>query len=205
MQFKTPKIKCNNDFISQKITIIKENNHRVIANKYIKSGELIISEYPKINLFGDEDIDKALQVIIKYDQLKENPSIAELYPRNDEYIKSPWIKNIHKIIKNSDKKLQKYFDLLSKEYIEQLYAKYLYNTFEGWEYGPLTLPIIAKLNHSCSPNVQYEFDKSTCVMNVFAIKNIKSGEEIFDSYLSNKNIENHQEYLFQHYGFRCQC
>jgi len=41
------------------------------------------------------------------------------------------IKDIYKFIKNSNIKLQKFFNNYDKETIEYYYAKYLYNSFEG--------------------------------------------------------------------------
>jgi hypothetical protein len=201
MIFKIP-IKIEKEFVSDKLYFdINCEYHKVISKNYIKKGELLLIEYPKINLFGEKEIDKALQLMKLYNDKSE----SELYPRNDDFYKSPMIKNIHKIISNSDIKLQNYFNKLTKSQIEKLYAKYLYNTFEGWEYGPLTLPLTAKFNHSCDPNIEYKFDKESGTMKVFALKNIKNNSELFDCYLSNKSIDNHSEYLFQHYGFNCSC
>jgi len=201
MIFKYPS-KNEKEYVSAKLYFdISDKYHKVISTDYIKKGELLLIEYPKINLFGEKEIDKALQIMKLYNDKSE----SELYPRDKEFYKSPMIKNIHKIISNSDGKLQTYFSKLSKSQIEKLYCKYLYNTFEGWEYGPLTLPLVAKFNHSCNPNVEYKFDKESGTMKVFALKNIKKNSELFDYYLSNKSIENHSEYLFQHYGFYCDC
>ena len=110
-----------------------------------------------------------------------------------------------KSIKNTDNKLYKYLIQYSKSELEFYFAKYIYNAFEGNDYGPLTLPYIAKLNHSCMPNVKFEFNRSNCCMYVISIRNIKKGEEIVDSYLENKNIKNHKNYLYEHYGFSCDC
>jgi len=115
------------------------------------------------------------------------------------------IKDIHKIIKNSSSKLIDFFDNYDDNIIEFYYAKYLYNSFEGNCFGPLTLPTIAKLNHSCNNNVDFIFDENIGCMKVYSNKNIKKGEELFDNYLLNKNIINHKEYLYNHYGFICKC
>lgn len=201
MKFKIP-IKSEKEFISNKLIFDTHNEYyKVIAKEYIKKGELILIEYPQINLFGEENIDKALQIMKIYNDKSE----SELYPRTDKFYKSEMIKDIHKIIAQSDIKFQKYFSDLTKVQIEKLYCKYLYNTFEGWDYGPLTLPQTAKFNHSCDPNVEYKFNKETGTMKVYAIKNIKKNSELFAYYLSNKSITNHQEYLYLHYGFYCGC
>ena len=196
------KPRLNYIYISPKINIITVNQdyHKVISIDNISIDEIIIEEYPVINLFGEKNIDKALQVMEKYINTREQ----ELYPRTSIYTKTPMIKDIHKIIKNNDK-YNNFYKSYDKETIEMLYAKYLYNSFEGNRYGPLTLPIVAKLNHSCNNNVDYNFNPVTGTMIVTSNQNIKKNTEICDNYLSNKNIPNHKDYLYQHYGFTCNC
>ena len=197
--------KSKSDYISEKIEIktVKSDYRSVFALENIQKDEIILVEYPKINLFGDEEIDKGLQVIKKYIEYKEN----ELFPRNiNNFPRTSIIKNVHKIIKNTDKKLQSFFNFYTKLEIEFYYAKYIFNAFEGFKYGPLTLPMIAKFNHSCTPNIIFNFDTKTGYMVVKATRNIKKGEELFNSYLNNKNLKNnHMEYLYEHYGFNCEC
>jgi hypothetical protein len=204
MKFLLPSSKPN-EYISHKIEFINTGEyHKVIANENIKQDEIILIEYPKINLFGEEEIDKGLQLTKKYIEMNE----SELYPRDiNNFPKTKLIKNIHKIIKNADKKLQKFFEKYSKIEIEFYYAKYIFNAFEGWQYGPITLQLTAKFNHSCNPNVEFNFNNKNGTMVVKTIKNIKKGSEIFDSYLINKTISktSHKEYLYNHYGFYCQC
>ncbi len=201
MRFLTPSNPIYTTYISDKIEFSNDLNYMSVkAKQNIKKGEVILKEYPKINLFGEEEIDKALQIIRIYIDKKE----SELYPRNYSYTKTKLIKNVHKIIK-SNSKMNKYFRNISNDEIEYYYAKYIFNTFEGNRYGPLTLPITAKINHSCTPNVEFKFNEKTGQMITFAIIDIKRGEEIFDSYLMNKSIRLHKEYLYEHYGFRCDC
>jgi hypothetical protein len=204
MKFLNPMSKSN-EYISSKIQFITNDSyHKVMAVDNIKEGEIILIEYPKINLFGEEEVDKGLQLTKKYIELNE----SELYPRNiNDFVKTKLIKNVHKIIKNSDKKLQNFFEKYTKKEIEFYYAKYIFNAFEGWNYGPLTLPLTAKFNHSCDSNIIFNFNKTTGSMIVKTTKFIKKGSELFDSYLINKDIskEAHKEYLFDHYGFYCNC
>ncbi len=115
MKFKIPTDKPSENYISPKIKFVLDDEYnKVIAKSYIKKGEILIIEYPDINLFGEEHIDKALQIMIKYKKTNEN----KLYPRSDSYFKSTLIKNIHKIIDNSDKKIKSQFDLIPKLEIE---------------------------------------------------------------------------------------
>ncbi len=200
MKFYSPSYKSDN-FISNKITFLNNDEyHKVIANNNIQKGEILLIEYPMINLFGENEIDKGLQLTKKYIECKEN----ELYPRNIlNFPRTNMIKNVHKIIKNTDKKLRDFFSKYSKDLIEFYYAKYIFNAFEGLKYGPLTLPLVAKFNHSCNPNVEFNFNQENGTMIVKSIKNIKKGSEIYDSYLLNKDLKDHNEYLYEHYGFVC--
>jgi hypothetical protein len=205
MKFLIPNSKPN-EFVSNKIQFINNNDyHKVITIENIKENEIILIEYPKINLFGEEEIDKGLQLTKKYIEMKE----SELFPRNiNNFPKTKLIKNVHKIIKNCDKKLQIFFEKYSKKEIEFYYAKYIFNAFEGWNYGPLTLPLTAKFNHSCNnSNIIFNFNNKNGTMIIKATKNIKKGTEIFDSYLMNKTFTNinHKDYLYEHYGFYCDC
>ncbi|KAG0151776.1 hypothetical protein CROQUDRAFT_36427 [Cronartium quercuum f. sp. fusiforme G11] len=53
------------------------------------------------------------------------------------------------------------------------------------------------LNHDCRPNVAYYFDDLTLQLEMFAIRDIAPGEELFDS--------SRQDTLYHHYGFKCKC
>jgi hypothetical protein len=202
MRYKQP-IKKEEKFISDKIKInsnVNTDYYKIIAIKDIKKNDELIIEYPEFNLFGLEVANRDIQILKLYLENINDPIIRELYPRTNDYIKTKLIKDIYIIIK-SDKKFNKY----DKNIIELSIAKYIFNAFEGYDYGPLTLPIIAKINHSCEPNVKFRFNRDTGSMHLFAIRDIKKGEEILDSYLENKKIKSHKEYLREHYGFICKC
>lgn len=201
MQIKNP---CKNAYdylyISDKIYIDrKSENNKVIAVDNIKNGEILIKEYPKINLFGERVDDRDVSFLKKLILSEEN----ELYPREfKQFKRTRMTKKIFDKINLASKIFFNRYDNLT---IEFYYEKHLFNSFEGYEYGPLYLPTIAKVNHSCNPNTQFIFDKNTGIMSLIATKNIKENMEITDSYLSNKNIKNHSEYLLDHYGFSCEC
>ena len=209
MIYKYPKNVSQQNFISDKIKIINQKDYnKVICDENIKKDEILIIEFSQINIFGMDDKNRELQILKKYIENKNNKDIINLYPRNYNYIKTDMIKSIHKIlksIKNTDKNLYNFLIEYQKDELEYYFAKYIFNAFEGNEFGPLTLPIIAKLNHSCKPNVYFSFDKNSGCMFLKAKRNIKKDEEIFDSYLENKQIKNHKTYLEEHYGFMCEC
>jgi len=209
MIYKYPKNVSQQNFISDKIKIINQKDYnKVICDENIKKDEILIIEFSQINIFGMDDKNRELQILKKYIENKNNKDIINLYPRNYNYIKTDMIKSIHKIlksIKNTDKNLYNFLIEYQKDELEYYFAKYIFNAFEGNEFGPLTLPIIAKLNHSCKPNVYFTLDKNSGCMFLKAKRNIKKDEEIFDSYLENKQIINHKKYLNEHYGFTCEC
>jgi len=208
MKYHIPTLNKEN-YVSNKIKFINlDDYNKLVAISDIKKDELLIIEYPIINLFGESSDNRELKIVKKYIENKNENFIKNLYPRTQIYKKTEMIKLIHNLIKNvklSELKLYLFFQNLSKEEIEFYFAKYLYNAFEGYDYGPLTLPMIAKINHSCNPNVYFTFDKKSGCMYLKTKRNIKKNEEIFDSYLENKKIKNHKTYLKEHYGFSCDC
>ncbi len=196
-------------YINPAIKIITNNDdmNKVICTENIKKNSILIKEYSIINLFGEKVINRDVEFVIKLIESNEQM----LYPRNyTQFTSTKMTRDILKLTKNilktskqnnQNNKLNKY----NNDIIEFYYAKHLFNSFEGFEYGPLYLPHIAKLNHSCNPNTYFEFNKEYGYMVLYAKNNIKKGMELTDSYLLNKKIDNHREYLKEHYMFDYSC
>lgn len=202
MRYNKPS-KYEETYISDKIKICKNlDYYKIIVLENIIKDDVIIIEYPKYNLYGMEMINREKQILKIYiDNINNNDQIIkDLYPRTFQYKKTKLIKSIYKLIKDDIK-----FNVYDKDLIDLCIAKYIFNAFEGYDFGPLTLPIIAKINHSCQPNVKFNFNRETGSMYLYAKRDIKKGEELFNSYLENKKIESHKEYLQEHYGFVCNC
>jgi hypothetical protein len=184
------------------IKLDDEDNNKTIAKKDIKKGTIIIKEYPTINLFGENVNDRDVEFIKKLIQHRE----SQLFPRKiNQFKRTKMTKYILNKIDSSNNVTKKFFDKFDKMYTEFYYCKHLFNSFEGNDYGPLYLPLIAKLNHSCNPNTSFAFNKETGQMILITTRDIKKGEEIVDSYLCNKSIQDHKSYLLEHYGFQCEC
>ncbi|RMD43811.1 hypothetical protein DV735_g1305, partial [Chaetothyriales sp. CBS 134920] len=70
-------------------------------------------------------------------------------------------------------------------------------------------PTIARLNHSCIPNAQGNFNRNVDEgsFTIHALREIAAGEEITVSYLHDElaSHEERQHWLHQVYGFWCQC
>ena len=191
-------------YVHNNITIMIDNddNNKTIAKKDIQKGTIIIKEYPTINLFGENVVDRDVEFIKKLIQQQE----SHLFPRKiNQFKRTKMSKHILTKIDASNNVTKKFFDKFDKVYTEFYYCKHLFNSFEGNDYGPLYLPLIAKLNHSCNPNTSFVFNRETGQMILTATRDIKKGEEITDSYLCNKSIPDHKSYLLEHYGFQCEC
>jgi hypothetical protein len=67
-------------------------------------------------------------------------------------------------------------------------------------------PLTARMNHSCAPRVSKEFDVEHQVRHVVALKDIKKGQELTDSYCDLlQDRASRQAALKAMYGFVCDC
>lgn len=68
-------------------------------------------------------------------------------------------------------------------------------------------PQLARFNHSCVPNASRAWNSETGVQTLYALRNIKEGEEICMSYLPEGWFakEDRAEYLRYHYCIVCKC
>lgn len=67
----------------------------------------------------------------------------------------------------------------------------------------------SKINHSCAPNAEITFPHGNHNLEIKALRNINSGEEICISYLDECQLErsrhSRQKYLQENYIFLCEC
>ena len=183
------------------INIINDiDNNRIIAKANIKKNRIILIEEP---IYKEKDIISLLYIILKN---KDDINIKNLYPRNNNYINSIYLQTLYKLINNyPDKKIKKYLLIIDTNIINFYYYKILFNAFD-MNGSPAILPIGAKMNHSCRPNI-YFYQKNN-IMYFEALCDINKGEELYYSYLRNYkfiNQKDKQNYLFNHYNFYCQC
>jgi hypothetical protein len=184
-----------------KINIVNDiNNTKIIAKENIKKGTIVLIEEPK---FKEKDIIYLLYIILKN---KDDINIKNLYPRNNINHNSIYIQTLYKLINNyPDKKIKKHLLLIDTNIINLYYYKILFNAFDMNNY-PAILPIAAKMNHSCKPNI-YFYQKNN-LMYFETLCDIKKEEELCYSYLRNYkfiNQKDKQNYLFNHYNFICKC
>ncbi|KAF2251968.1 SET domain-containing protein [Trematosphaeria pertusa] len=68
------------------------------------------------------------------------------------------------------------------------------------------VPEAARINHACRPNAYYRFDDFTLNFDVFALRDIKPGEELTFTYgFSYQPREARLDALENHWGFTCTC
>lgn len=80
------------------------------------------------------------------------------------------------------------------------------STDDEGEGGFAFIPEPAYLNHGCRPNVAFYFDDVTLQLEMYAVRDIAPGEELFDSYFQlDFSWEVRQATLEHHYGFKCGC
>jgi hypothetical protein len=67
-------------------------------------------------------------------------------------------------------------------------------------------PTIARMNHSCDPNVEWKFVNGTAEVELVALRPISQGEELFISYIDQTmDVSHRREKLRSLYGFLCEC
>ncbi|KAF2754718.1 TPR domain-containing protein [Pseudovirgaria hyperparasitica] len=81
------------------------------------------------------------------------------------------------------------------------------NNFDIGDDVRALFPRVARLNHSCVPNAQGNFNRALDKFTVHATSDIQSGEEITISYLDDHLAlrANRQSKLLDNYGFVCGC
>ncbi|KAF2193110.1 TPR domain protein [Zopfia rhizophila CBS 207.26] len=74
----------------------------------------------------------------------------------------------------------------------------------GFDVGVFYLA--SRINHSCIPNIHYEFNESLQKGTYHAVRDIEKGEELYLSYINggNRTREQRQPKLDQ-WGFKCNC
>lgn len=71
------------------------------------------------------------------------------------------------------------------------------------------LPMVACMNHSCSPNCVYEYIEAEAVVRVTATKDVDIGDELCISYLKlaehEQSVSERRALLQDRFNFQCEC
>eukprot|EP01084_Bolivina_argentea_P213209 362181_1 len=155
----------------------------LIATQNIPAYTLIIHEKPMLEINNNDLIDKQC-IFQQFKQLS--------------FTQQNIINNLsHSIAFNHEKEINsdKLLDIIEKNNIELIEEK-LNGLF----------PTIARINHSCIPNVMWIGDTCVKKLKVISITDIKRGEELCAMYCHHGYLRVlRRKYLLQNFGFYCYC
>lgn len=162
------------------------------TKKSIPEGTIIIKELPH-NIDAEND-DEYKYKLIRHLLDTQRDKFMDLVPLENEDDAN----DIYDYEKH-----MKFFPELSEDLMKLYYLKYKRNAF-SFDNQPCILFFSTKLNHSCESNCRYYRDKDRMIFETK--RDIKPGEELFDSYIScNVPREERQKLLKSRYGFDCAC
>merc|ERR1719198_519793 len=72
-------------------------------------------------------------------------------------------------------------------------------------HGTGFFPFVARLNHSCSPNVQITFPQNSSRLTAVALENVAPGQELCICYVRKEDPVDVRRRGLVEYGFTCQC
>jgi len=174
----------------------KENKYGLgtYTHKNIPKGTVIIRERP--HLLDEPYDDKYKFKLIRYLLNTHRDDFLNLVPHSlDETTNIDY--------RDLEANHREFFPELDQDTMRLYYYKIMRNWFRFDEKGVI-LFYATKLNHSCESNVRY-FKRGNNMC--FETKrDIKAGEELFDSYISCFDCkEERQRQLKRRYGFDCMC
>ncbi|KAH7716356.1 hypothetical protein AAVH_16253 [Aphelenchoides avenae] len=164
----------------------------VVATTDVKKGTLLLVS-KALAIVGDGQSVGAVALAVK-EKLKRRPEMTgdvnALYDGNPREAEAPPPQGIPDI------------DRLAKICKYNCFSFDGKGGFNGWQFkGLWTLP--SYFNHSCLRNAVHTFYFD--VMTVFAVDEIKEGEEVTLTYTDPLDAYKERKKFFKNYGFTCQC
>ena len=125
----------------------------VVATRDIEYGELIVQERPVMKIFSQQENEEALTLMFEQLSDAQKSSVMSLH------------------------------DAHAKDGVKTLIGIKKSNSFAKDADGHLAVlcPVISKFNHSCLQNVDHVYVEP--FLRVYAVRNIKKGEELCTSYI----------------------
>lgn len=195
------------DYVDNRIKRVQISNKGfgMIAFKKIPKNTIIIKETPAFCLDSSEkiysDIFQLLYKIFTAD-IRKIRRFLNFQPKTTKNFQHHHIaigKELDKLKNTNYHHIYTFFrENYSDDEILLFCAKYMCNAFE-----PSTILFLgAQLNHSCSPNVIFYWNKKQ--MYFKTIHDIEAGEEICDNYVDiTQNYQTRHKRLKDQYGFIC--
>lgn len=63
----------------------------------------------------------------------------------------------------------------------------------------------SRINHSCVPNVQHNWNSRLGALTIHAVRDIAAGEELLTAYIEPCRTADHRRQALNRYGFKCSC
>lgn len=167
-----------------KLKFVENQGYTAYATRSYKAGELILTEFPVVWILGH-------------------------HPFSSEQIDE-----IHAKVSALSVEDQAAFYAMANVFSEEEYSKavgiFMTNCFDMTDsiYGTACAMYLAlaRLNHSCAPNVQQTHIPETTEEVLFASRDILEGEEMNDCYIELRQTrQNRRKSLLEYYRFTCMC
>lgn len=176
-------IEDENNEASFKITNISGKGMGMIATKKLYPGDAILTEAPLIVVSDD---------------------IFEDYEATEKFLD----RAVNKLSCQDREAYLSLTDCRTDE--DPTYVGILYTNDMNYDGDAAVMPVMARANHSCSPNADFVTRIDQGVQRLYAMAVINIGEEITINYLPASaegldNRETRQKYLRTYYGFPCVC
>ncbi|KAF2432604.1 SET domain-containing protein [Tothia fuscella] len=181
----------------------------VFATSKILRGTRIFSERPTLTITAKQDIDSGdIYTVFRSLSAVDQASILQL----SAHVTSPFLRWTH-VLWYTTKELFTSFSIPRVASIRQhksVLSIFRTNSFAIGGKSTIQQAIfarIARLNHSCVPNCQGNFDESRLCFNIHSTRDIEPQEELNISYLPEHGATHasRQANLTPAYGFECEC
>ena len=177
------RVTFNGDSVPWTLNAIEGKGYVAISNKNFLPGEWICTELPTVWILGHHPFNaqQISDIIEKVDKLNEKDK--EAFSAMANVFTNEFHPYVGIFMTNC-------FDMTDSKFGESC-AMYL---------------ALARLNHSCTPNVQQTHYPETTEEVLYASRAIKIGDEINDCYIDlRQKKSDRKEHLLQYYRFVCEC
>lgn len=186
----------------------------VFAIRDIPRGTLIAVEAPLVGIPAVSDEESPVAFCSSLQRLTESDFIRldklSCDPATLEIVRDPEIRGeIHNWYQDNIaiKKPELFSELYDIVALAcQRYAVFLTNNLSmGDKNGRAVFDFFCRMNHSCRPSIYEHYDKASNLLSIRALHDIKSGEEVFSTYIEVLMSRKRRIKKLKAWGFICGC
>ncbi len=176
-----------------RLKYVEGKGYIALANRSFKMGEWICTEFPCVWIHGHHPFNEQqiADIAMKVSALNDEDRAA-FYDMANVFSEDEFPAAVGIFMTNS-------FDMTDTPFAEQ--------DENGEEIGCCAMYLaLARLNHSCIPNVQQSHIPDTTEEVVYASRDIAKDDEINDCYIDlRQDRQKRRHELLKHYRFHCKC